>query len=211
MFRVNGTTKGLSPRVRGNRGHFADDVGWWRSIPACAGEPNYYKMPLAVIGVYPRVCGGTLVFPVGRYRAWGLSPRVRGNHMGMTREQWGERSIPACAGEPMQGVSQRKCVAVYPRVCGGTNGNIDIMVSGVGLSPRVRGNLDGYDSHRTKRRSIPACAGEPRSILPVSAAAPVYPRVCGGTIVGGPTLPSDEGLSPRVRGNLGICRSRRQT
>ena len=80
---------GLSPRVRGNhlsqrRVRAADG-----SIPACAGE-----------GVYPRVCGGTVLH--------GLSPRVRGNRCPPVRGNlssgavgaYCSRSIPACAGEP---------------------------------------------------------------------------------------------------------------
>ena len=58
-----------------------------------------------------------------------------------------------------------------------------------GLSPRVRGNPRmGYGNGRWAR-SIPACAGEPRSKDRIRVPTEVYPRVCGG-------------LSPRVRGNL---------
>ena len=53
-------TKGLSPRVRGNR--FAAGVGKRRegSIPACAGEPAGWNCEIRYGRVYPRVCGGTL-------------------------------------------------------------------------------------------------------------------------------------------------------
>ena len=53
-------------------------------------------------------------------------------------------------------------------------------------------------------RSIPACAGEPtrrRSTIPSPR---VYPRVCGGTRLYGYAQLLIMGLSPRVRGNLGL-------
>ena len=49
------------------------------SIPACAGEPRLLPIPPAPIWVYPRVCGGTLVWPAAGDLDKGLSPRVRGN------------------------------------------------------------------------------------------------------------------------------------
>ena len=76
---------GLSPRVRGNQTGQASDHRWAGSIPACAGEPSLRSRPPACYGVYPRVCGGTStscgrVGPVP-----GLSPRVRGNPIRITR------------------------------------------------------------------------------------------------------------------------------
>ena len=35
-------------------------------------------------------------------------------------------------------------VRVYPRVCGGTDAMMEIVTDYLGLSPRVRGNLDDY-------------------------------------------------------------------
>ena len=50
--------------------------------------------------VYPRVCGGTDRSHVPRRSRVGLSPRVRGNHVGYELVTYPHRSIPACAGEP---------------------------------------------------------------------------------------------------------------
>ena len=51
------------------------------------------------------------------------------------------------------------------------------------------------------KRSIPACAGEPR-LPPQGVDSPeVYPRVCGGTYRSNPNVIKFHGLSPRVRGN----------
>ena len=51
-------------------------------------------------------------------------------------------------------------------------------------------------------RSIPACTGEPQQAQIGSRVGRVYPRVYGGTEDIRPLEISDEGLSPRVRGNL---------
>ena len=70
---------GLSPRVRGNLA--APRQAWpqGRSIPACAGEPAWRMMMLALKTVYPRVCGGTSRRARNPQLVKGLSPRVRGN------------------------------------------------------------------------------------------------------------------------------------
>ena len=52
---------------------------------------------------------------------------------------------------------------VYPRACGGTGSGSVYRQSGQGLSPRVRGNLDGGDGLLNNGGSIPARAGEPSS------------------------------------------------
>ncbi len=53
-----------------------------------------------------------------------------------------------------------------------------------------------------RRRSIPACAGEPIGIIRIIPTNEVYPRVCGGTKSSSGGSYQDRGLSPRVRGNL---------
>ena len=60
-----------------------------------------FLLGLRGIGVYPRVCGGTVVVIALLRAREGLSPRVRGNpksRMGLTNCLG---SIPACAGEPV--------------------------------------------------------------------------------------------------------------
>ncbi len=141
-FPAISTVSGLSPRVRGNRrrgGPVAIAIG---SIPACAGEPTPRSGWANTGRVYPRVCGGTS-------RSWsrphwkqGLSPRVRGNPLGGHHRQAVLRSIPACAGEPMNNGQQPNQYPVYPRVCGGTASSPWTRPAGAGLSPRVRGNLE---------------------------------------------------------------------
>ena len=192
---------GLSPRVRGNR---AEGVTGWDeegSIPACAGEPSTSAPTWTVLSVYPRVCGGTEGKPQHIPAAGGLSPRVRGNPVGIGYAADRIGSIPACAGEPAARPVGQPRAGVYPRVCGGTLQAVCYRCIRMGLSPRVRGNPEGGARHRAEIGSIPACAGEPRALAFAGHVLGVYPRVCGGTYLCGIRASDRRGLSPRVRGN----------
>ena len=91
---------------------------------------------------------------------------------------------------------------VYPRVCGGTPEIGPQCFQSRGLSPRVRGNPQYSREPELKRRSIPACAGEPSTHCLATYPNRVYPRVCGGTSIPACRRTPATGLSPRVRGNL---------
>ena len=110
-------------------------------------------------------------------------------------------SIPACAGEPTGSGTLATGDTVYPRVCGGTDGDEDDDEQADGLSPRVRGNPSATPPTFTLKGSIPACAGEPGGAMVASVMLRVYPRVCGGTVNTLLRAIFGEGLSPRVRGN----------
>ena len=151
--------------------------------------------------VYPRVCGGTGLVAILNHRQPGLSPRVRGNRHATFRNAYRRGSIPACAGEPAFAHVQYAAHEVYPRVCGGTGDRERLQTFRDGLSPRVRGNLPTPTAPAGRRRSIPACAGEPTWTSPTSGRSTVYPRVCGGTRHCPHQRKPFRGLSPRVRGN----------
>ena len=155
------TAMGLSPRVRGNRLGRRGGRHCHGSIPACAGEPVECASPGRPSRVYPRVCGGTERCNSRALGPRGLSPRVRGNHPVEPLSALIERSIPACAGEPIPGSGWFRQEGVYPRVCGGTTVPFVTPSKAVGLSPRVRGNPTNSVGDSLYSRSIPACAGEP--------------------------------------------------
>ena len=87
---------------------------------------------------------------------------MRGNPFNATFQKPHYRSIPACAGEPVVCDRRNNPLRVYPRVCGGTRSSTSCLRVFDGLSPRVRGNRGITLSITIDRRSIPACAGEPR-------------------------------------------------
>ena len=192
---------GLSPRVRGNHRGPVLLVQAGRSFPACAGEPRRESRLPGRCPVYPRVCGGTRHGQPGGGGVRGLSPRVRGNRRDRRLIMFLYRSIPACAGEPRDAIPLSVVPRVYPRVCGGTPVHLHPLYEQEGLSPRVRGNRRGCPSRRRWRRSIPACAGEPRGGGTGPYFGGVYPRVCGGTPSASSPRLYGAGLSPRVRGN----------
>ena len=172
-----------------------------RSIPACAGEPRDIYFMSRCIQVYPRVRGGTTSSGRSRLTTRGLSPRARGNHIVWEITTHYPRSIPACAGEPHCVIPLESVWRVYPRVRGGTLRPLTANTSSSGLSPRARGNRSRSARCRCRRRSIPACAGEP-SLEPSQAPnVAVYPRVRGGTQANHNHNLGRRGLSPRARGN----------
>ena len=187
--------------MRGNRVYGPPAHCHVGSIPACAGEPIDRERIDSIREVYPRVCGGTIGSRSAISQLGGLSPRVRGNPPPACYAMPPYRSIPACAGEPNGNGHDNPPAGVYPRVCGGTVTVKLLPTSTTGLSPRVRGNPARVAATGRRRRSIPACAGEPRLRTAPLAAAEVYPRVCGGTVWSIPCRSSPAGLSPRVRGN----------
>ena len=137
--------------------------------------------------------------------SWGLSPRVRGNRLallalavrvGFIPARAGEPrcparhrrrcrgSIPARAGEPGTVVPANTVWRVYPRACGGTSMRVACAACAVAfwVYPRAcGGTLERVNKKHLLNGSIPARAGEPTAILAVHI--------------------TEQGLSPRVRGN----------
>ena len=111
---------------------------------------------------------------------------MRGNPLLAESALTGARSIPACAGEPVNSFPSGMTVAVYPRVCG---------------EP-----FPGEGQHPDDA-VYPRVCGEPAT--PESPGIPgwVYPRVCGGTALHYFDRYDISGLSPRVRGNPGQLRT----
>ena len=159
----DGSSAGLSPRVRGN---LRVDVllnAHIGSIPACAGKPRLPRAWTVARRVYPRVCGETAACRQKRQPLPGLSPRVRGNRQHSRRRDQRRGSIPACAGKPKSRIAPRPITRVYPRVCGETLVRPGRSVANSGLSPRVRGNRTSALDGSPFIGSIPACAGKPLS------------------------------------------------
>ena len=192
---------GLSPRMRGNRSPGRTLLAPEPSIPAYAGEPSVHAPITMESEVYPRVCEGTPAAQYSGNTAPRLSPRMRGNRQRRHRRRHPRRSIPAYAGEPHDSDIQPLPGWVYPRVCGGTPSSKAAAGKEKRLSPRMRGNPGRSTPAAAPAASIPAYAGEPRSVNSGSSAGGVYPRVCGGTNQGRLAINQLRRLSPRMRGN----------
>ena len=90
---------------------------------------------------------------------------------------------------------------VYPRPRGGTGRGTATSSALPGLSPPTRGNRIRERNAQRNLGSIPAHAGEPVSMPPVSSAIEVYPRPRGGTSTLLMMVERGGGLSPPTRGN----------
>ena len=126
---------------------------------------------------------------------------MRGSRWALPTSAATQRSIPACAGEPIVSGAQARQEGVYPRVCGGAYLAHLVHMTLRGLSPRVRGSLCIHLHVLVYLGSIPACAGEPRQGGHLRWPHWVYPRVCGGAMPGARMVAVRNGLSPRVRGS----------
>ena len=175
-------------------------------IPACAGQPGCPRIRGAAFGAYPRVCGATAILWLAHEKNLGLSPRVRGNLLPHPISWLLRGPIPACAGQPAPIIGGRRIARAYPRVCGATGQQRDVMVIVPGLSPRVRGNRRHHVCAAHQRGPIPACAGQPRRGHAQCRPDGAYPRVCGATSCRRRDIYGGLGLSPRVRGNLSMQR-----
>ena len=156
---VNGFMRGLSPRMRGNHIQYRNIRKRYRSIPAHAGQPQQAIPAPNTARVYPRACGATLSVVVVMMNGGGLSPRMRGNRIGLVDAPTLIRSIPAHAG------------ATLKKFC--------LPLRAPGLSPRMRGNPYAVRRALTMLRSIPAHAGQPCAGSAASAALRVYPAHAG--------------------------------
>ena len=76
-----GYDQGLSPRVRGKLSIHQRGMVCQGSIPACAGEAPAPRPLPAHNAVYPRVCGGSMIWFLVIRPPLGLSPRVRGKRV----------------------------------------------------------------------------------------------------------------------------------
>ena len=173
-----------------------------RSIPALAGERVRKVAVVIILRVYPRACGGTLNRKNGGFIPQGLSPRLRGNGERERVQQVSSGSIPALAGERYAVLPVSLSPWVYPRACGGTCCSGPFRVHLRGLSPRLRGNVISLLDGSGVLGSIPALAGERLPLRQTVFSGRVYPRACGGTDWMLSPDVINQGLSPRLRGNV---------
>ena len=171
------------------------------SIPTCVGQPRSVSPQRGWLPVYPHVCGATRSGVFKRAFRAGLSPRVWGNLLLLTRTLFWRGSIPTCVGQPWHASPVQIVDTVYPHVCGATPPAVPADVHAAGLSPRVWGNPPTLQLQVQRRRSIPTCVGQPASSTERGAAARVYPHVCGATRHKTQFWAYWSGLSPRVWGN----------
>ena len=174
------TAAGSSPRGRGTRGESPRAVPSHRFVPARAGNASAATSP-AIVAV-------------------GSSPRGRGTHVRPDRPGGLRRFIPAragnatptktaCgtssvhprprAGNALYGERGRWAFPVHPRAGGERRISVTRCPTHSGSSPRGRGTRPASVRKNSKRRFIPARAGNAGASASASSTTPVHPRAGG--------------------------------
>ena len=176
---------GLSPLARGTLPYRLPDIIFLRFIPAGAGNTCCSSWWSAAIAVYPRWRGEHAAIIQKRTQGIGLSPLARGTRRDYSKEDAGDRFIPAGAGNTFK--------YVY------------LLIAISGLSPLARGTLLQCQQSFPDCRFIPAGAGNTIEIVFGIYSEAVYPRWRGEHAAVGSTVNIAPGLSPLARGTRGEC------
>ncbi len=192
---------GPSPLTRGSPSQaHAGDRGE-RSIPAHAGQPRSSPRCGSPPTVHPRSRGAAARGATQMQLIIGPSPLTRGSQVRKQPQVDAFRSIPAHAGQPVQGGDQGARHPVHPRSRGaapprGVGGRFR-----VGPSPLTRGSQGRVMRQCAPIGSIPAHAGQParRRVSPPRSA--VHPRSRGAALLPSDTTGNVRGPSPLTRGS----------
>ncbi len=150
---------GSSPHARGTRQGLTREPGRHRFILACAGNACAGRPRLPQSAVHPRMCGECLPAASTTSILIGSSPHVRGTPPGYRLPAAQRRSIPACAGNALDGISRKAVNTVHPRMRGEHRTYSFTTRVTTGSSPHVRGTLLQDRERLPPERFIPACAG----------------------------------------------------
>ena len=173
-----------------------------RFIPACAGNPCDAPCKVLGVPVHPRVRGEPRRSSGSPCSVAGSSPRARGTQHSLAGYLYGERFIPACAGNPLPPMRVPLIASVHPRVRGEPATNRGTGRSFPGSSPRARGTQINVPGGGGVARFIPACAGNPSLRHRLDKFKAVHPRVRGEPEGVYAEVYLRDGSSPRARGTL---------
>ena len=196
----NSAISGLSPPVRGTELEGGIKGALNRFIPARAGNSPFGCQTSPRMTVYPRPCGEQTTVAELDDGLDGLSPPVRGTELVPHQVVGIVRFIPARAGNRHKRTGQCDPNAVYPRPCGEQAAPTRDQVKKIGLSPPVRGTVQGLLNATKHCRFIPARAGNRSPPASAARRSTVYPRPCGEQRGHHPDPGLGRGLSPPVRG-----------
>ena len=202
---------GSSPRGRGTR------VIWpaweWgpRFIPARAGNTATLEAMDQAVPVHPRAGGEHNPLRRQRGKQRGSSPRGRGTLLHLARHLLGLRFIPARAGNTYSRSRRTPAPPVHPRAGGEHATGTRTAGRSGGSSPRGRGTQCRPTRDPSRRRFIPARAGNTRRPRAPASTTTVHPRAGGEHAARRPSGTSRPGSSPRGRGTRRTCRRARRS
>ena len=191
---------GSSPRERGTRRLvLAPDVER-RFIPARAGNARNEGWRRCQVAVHPRASGERSSSHWRHVRNTGSSPRERGTRRDRARHAFGERFIPARAGNAHDGPEEPFSTPVHPRASGERLNAVKTHRWRCGSSPRERGTRIPYLRRPRCHRFIPARAGNACACGTGGSSITVHPRASGERECSRRALSYGFGSSPRERG-----------
>ncbi len=193
---------GSSPRMRGTGRAGPHQCGQCRFIPAHAGNRTTACFRTTRGPVHPRACGEQQDRHHGRGRVAGSSPRMRGTVFDVKGAALYQRFIPAHAGNRAISRAVIWLRPVHPRACGEQSYANCEKSQAAGSSPRMRGTGFERTAALSRKRFIPAHAGNRARRRRARPMPPVHPRACGEQ--SGPTgiAMRRAGSSPRMRGTV---------
>ena len=173
--------RGPSPRWRGDLMVSIHGASPGGTIPALAGRPWIRPVATSTPPDHPRAGGETRGISITHICAPGPSPRWRGDRRALVCSQGLRRTIPALAGRPRRDAGGRSGSGDHPRAGGETLDREIQQDTGVGPSPRWRGDRDGRPRNPGRHRTIPALAGRPRPARRARRLRGDHPRAGGET------------------------------
>ena len=195
---------GSSPQARGTPPPGCRRQPPTRFIPAGAGNTPS-RLPLCVTGpVHPRRRGEHFCAGQPRRGRCGSSPQARGTPDCRLPAVTYRRFIPAGAGNTRNLWPAYRCTSVHPRRRGEHPNGDSTHISTSGSSPQARGTPP--EGHRTcsRRRFIPAGAGNTRRPYETTRSETVHPRRRGEHIRVRRAFSHCNGSSPQARGTRGV-------
>ena len=196
---------GSSPRMRGTVAVDLALQGNQRFIPAHAGNSSAGEITVLSTSVHPRACGEQGMAGLGRARAAGSSPRMRGTGHYFGHAPPPSRFIPAHAGNRRNRIVKPTQRAVHPRACGEQRLGRFLRVRRLGSSPRMRGTVFNGKKASYDVRFIPAHAGNSSDWQSAGGSGTVHPRACGEQSSCSNSAKPSVGSSPRMRGTVHMC------
>ena len=198
---ISPAVDGSSPRARGTRPARIPHGRHRRFIPASAGNTACAASRASTTPVHPRERGEHRMACSAPKASYGSSPRARGTPAEHPAVKALVRFIPASAGNTYADRAGKRAGAVHPRERGEHAPGPTAGKSESGSSPRARGTRSRAGAQRSRRRFIPASAGNTADVLHAGAFPPVHPRERGEHVCG-----RSAGRRSTIRG--GRCRQR---
>ena len=196
--------KGSSPHTRGTRRPCSQSAAGQRFIPAYAGNARLLVPARRADAVHPRIRGERKLAKLPPEKVAGSSPHTRGTRAHGEHVRCASRFIPAYAGNAGSARAGACTAAVHPRI----RGERDIVRAHVnsanGSSPHTRGTPRPQMMQGTRRRFIPAYAGNAPRPVRQRRQTPVHPRIRGERARLVASVDWISGSSPHARGTLSL-------